>query len=73
MTSRMKGKAFDCVESMREIRDRISAEISGKTHDELARWFRAYRYSDPVLQHLANRIGPGKPPRQEAEPGSAER
>ena len=48
-------KEFDCVKTMREIRDRISAEITGKTHEELADWFNAHRYSDPVLQRFASR------------------
>lgn len=50
-------KSFDCVETMREIRDRTSEEISGMNHAELRRWFRAHRYSDPVLQRLASRGG----------------
>lgn len=49
------GKSFDCVVTMREIRDRISEEISGMNHAELRRWFRSRRYSDPVLQRLASR------------------
>lgn len=50
-------KSFDCVENMREIRDRIGAEIAGMNHAELRQWFRAHRYSDPVLRRLANRRG----------------
>ena len=48
-------KSFDCVENMREIRAEISEEIAGMNHAELRRWFRNHRYSDPVLQRLANR------------------
>lgn len=48
-------KAFDCVQSMRQIRDRLSAEIADMTYGELAQWLRAYRYSDPVLQQLAEK------------------
>ncbi len=55
MTNKTNKKDFDCVRNMREIRDRISAEITGKTHEELADWFNAHRYSDPVLQHFASR------------------
>ena len=50
-------KSFDCVENMREIRAEISEEIAGMDHAELRQWFRAHRYSDPVLQRLANRRG----------------
>ena len=48
-------KSFDCVENMREIRAEISKEIAGMSHTELRQWFRDHRYSDPVLQRLANR------------------
>jgi hypothetical protein len=48
-------KTFDCVQSMREIRDKISAEIAEMSYDELARWLRAHQYSDPFLQRLAEK------------------
>ena len=48
-------KTFDCVQSMRQARDRLSAEIADMKHDELAQWLRAYRYSDPILQRLAEK------------------
>jgi hypothetical protein len=48
-------KAFDCVRSMRETRDRISAEISEMSYDELAQWLREHRYTDPILQRLAEK------------------
>ena len=48
-------KSFDCVQSMREIRDRLSEEIVDMSYDEMARWIRAHRYSDPLLQRLANK------------------
>ncbi len=53
-------KAFDCVQSMRQIRDRLSTEIAGMSYDELAQWLRAHQYSDPFLQRLAERL-PNKP------------
>ena len=43
-------KTFDCVQSMRQARDRLSAEIADMKHDELA-----HRYSDPILQRLAEK------------------
>ncbi len=52
-------KIFDCVQSMREIRDRLSAEIADMSYDELSRWLRSHRYSDPFLQRLDP---PGAPP-----------
>lgn len=48
-------KTFDCVQSMRQIRDRLSAEIANMSFDELAAWLRSHRYSDPFLQRLSDR------------------
>ena len=48
-------KSFDCVQSMREIRDRISEEIADMNYDELRRWLRSHQYSDPLLQRLAEK------------------
>ncbi len=48
-------KTFDCVQSMREIRDRLSTEIADMSYDELSRWLRSHRYSDPFLQRLAEK------------------
>lgn len=64
MTNKTNNKEFDCVRTMREIRDRISAEIAGKTPEELADWFNAHRYSDPVLQRFVSR-------RKARDPGGA--
>ena len=40
-----KDKDFDCVASMREVRDAISAEIAGMSAEELRRWFKSREYS----------------------------
>lgn len=48
-------KTFDCVQNMREIRDRHSAEIANMSYEELVRWLRAPSYSDPNLRRLAER------------------
>ena len=53
--SKRSPKTFDCVQSMRQARDKLSAEIQGMSYDELARWLRGHRYADPVLQRLAER------------------
>lgn len=60
-------KPFDGVESMRQARDKLSAEIEGMTYEELVRWLRDHRYTDPVLQRLADKAAqqadaPGRPP-----------
>ena len=48
-------KTFDCVQSMREARDQLSAQIADMSHDELVGWLRAHRYADPLLQRLAEK------------------
>lgn len=53
MTEKTKKKEFDCVKTMREIRDRVSAEIVGKTREEIDHWLHAHRYTDPILRRLA--------------------
>jgi hypothetical protein len=50
-----KPKRFDCVQSMREVRDRISREIQNMSHEELAGWLRSHRFSEPLLQRLADK------------------
>jgi hypothetical protein len=40
---------------MREARDRLSAAIEGMTYDDMLRWIRSRRYTDPVLQRLADK------------------
>ena len=46
-------KPIDCVEGMRQARDRLSAHIKDMSYDELVKWLRAHRYEDPLLQRLA--------------------
>jgi hypothetical protein len=53
--SEHSSKTFDCVQSTREVRDKLSAEIEDMTYDELVKWLRSRRYSDPVLQRLADK------------------
>lgn len=53
--SEPSSKTFDCVQSMRQVRDRLSAEISGMSYNELVQWFRTHQYEDPVLQRLAEK------------------
>lgn len=48
-------KPFDCVQSMRRIRDKLSAESADMSYDELAQWLRSHQYSDPFLRRLAER------------------
>ncbi len=53
--SERPSKGFDCVENMRQARDKLSAEIEGMSYDELRGWLRKHRYADPVLQRLAEK------------------
>jgi hypothetical protein len=48
-------KPFDCVQSMRRIRDELSAEIADMSYDQLAQWLRSHRYTDPFLRRLAEK------------------
>lgn len=48
-------KTFDCVQSMRQARDRLSTEIADMTYGELVAWLRTHRYEDPLLQRLAEK------------------
>jgi hypothetical protein len=50
-----KSDDFDCVQSMRQIRDRLSREIAHLSHDELTQWLRSHQYTEPLLQRLADR------------------
>ena len=50
-----RSKSFDSVQTMRQIRDRLSKEIAGMNHEEIIRWLRSQRYSDPFLQRLAEK------------------
>ena len=43
-------KPFDCVQMMRDIRDRISHEIGGLTAEEQLAWLRTAKLSDPLLR-----------------------
>ena len=70
MTDETKRKEFDCVKTMREIRDRISSEITGKTHDELAHWLQEHNYADPVLQRFVRRSDKDVQATSEATSGS---
>jgi hypothetical protein len=53
--SKSRPKAFDCVQSMRQARDRLNAEIGHKSYEDIVCWLRSYRYSDPFLRRLAGR------------------
>ncbi len=55
-------KTFDCVQQMRQARDRLSAETADMSYDELVKWLRGHRYTDPVLQRLAEKAA------QQADP-----
>jgi len=68
--SKSAPKAFDCVQSMRQARSKLNAEMGDKNFEELVRWLRSYQYSDPFLRRLAERAArqamppAGTPPRR---------
>ena len=69
-----RSKSFDCVQTMRRIRDRLSNEIAGMNHEEIIRWLRSQRYSDPFLQRLADKAAQqGDLPAPAAHRGSSPR
>lgn len=53
--SEPSSKTFDCVQDMRQARDKLSAEIEGMSYDELVQWLRGHQYADPLLQRLADK------------------
>jgi len=53
--SKCAPKPFDCVQRMRQTRDKLNAEIGDKSYEDLVRWLRSYQYSDPFLRRLAER------------------
>ena len=53
--SDLSSKTFDCVQSMRQTRERLNAEIEDMSYDELVKWLRAHRYAAPLLQRLAEK------------------
>jgi len=67
--SKRSSKTFDCVESMRRTRDRLSAEIADMRYDELVKWLRSHQYGDPLLQRLAEQAAQQGDPAGRASPG----
>lgn len=53
--SEFSSKTFDCVKSMRQVRDKLSDEIEGMNYKELVEWLRSHRYKYALLQGLANK------------------
>ncbi len=49
-------KAFDCVQTMRQARDRLNTEMGEKSYEDIVCWLRSHRYSDPFLRRLAERV-----------------
>ena len=66
MTSETGPKPFDCVKSMREIRNRISAEIADMSYAELSRWLDRQVRKDPFFARIPNARKPARPPMERA-------
>jgi hypothetical protein len=52
MTNESRTKSFDCVKSVREIRDRVSAEIANMSYEELRQWLDARVQQDPFFARI---------------------
>ena len=48
-------KAFDAVAAVREIRDKISAQIAGMTLEEQLQWMASLALGDPFLERLRDK------------------
>ncbi|WP_420440662.1 hypothetical protein [Candidatus Palauibacter sp.] len=59
MTSETERKPFDCVKSMREIRNRISGEIADMSYAELSRWLEMRVREDPFFARIPKSRKPG--------------
>lgn len=55
MSKAIPDKDFDCVQFMREARDRITAQTADMTVEERVRWFNTRQHADPTLAKLAER------------------
>lgn len=62
MTSETERKPFDCVKSMREIRNRISAEIADMPYAELSQWLDKRVREDPFFARIPNARKPARLP-----------
>jgi chemotaxis regulatin CheY-phosphate phosphatase CheZ len=63
-----QSKTFDCVQNMRQVRDKLSKEIEGLSHEELNRWLRSQSYTHPFLRRLAHRVAQQEESVGEASP-----
>ena len=73
MTIEPHSTKFDCVAFMREARDRISDKMTTMSHEEFRHWLRSFRYTDPALQHLADRLRTADHEDGEAAPAPIDR
>ena len=68
MTTERPAKEFDCVASMRRIRDQISAEMGGLSDEDLRRWLKSRRYTHPLVRRLAGLTARSAPPEERTAP-----
>ncbi len=52
MTTKAKND-YDCIASVREIRDRLSAKMARMSPEERVQWLSTRDFSDPILRRLA--------------------
>ena len=64
--SETTSKAFDCVKSMREIRNRINSEIADMSYAELSQWLDRQVQEDPFFARIPTTPKPARPPMERA-------
>ena len=55
-------KKFDAVLMMRQIRDKLSAQIEGMTLEEELQWLASHELKDPFLERLRKKAAQGERP-----------
>ena len=66
MTNETGAKPFDCVKSMREIRNRINSEIADMSYAELSQWLDRQVQEDPFFARIPTARKPARPPTERA-------
>ena len=66
MTNETGAKPFDCVKSMREIRNRINAEIADMSYAELSQWLDRQVQEDPFFARIPIARKPARSPMERA-------
>lgn len=66
MTNETGAKPFDCVKSMREVRNRINSEIADMSYAELSQWLDRQVQEDPFFARIPTTRKSARPPTEPA-------